>query len=133
MIANGDTAIAMLDHLVDHGFGMMADPETMVHMMMTIQLWAEAQRSPEIMDAYRETQQNTWQNALCGILGRGQESGEIDPGFDPESMARILVSAFLGLLLQKSLDPDIDVLSYAATLKLVYHRAFFTAVSDSAE
>ena len=48
-------------------------------------------------------------------------------------MARILVSTFEGLMLQKSLDPEIDVLSYAATLKLVYHRAFSTVVSASGE
>ncbi len=131
--ANGNSAIGMLDQLVERGFGIMADAETLGHMLMNIQLWAEAQRSPQIMDAYRETQQNTWQHALNSILVQGQESGEIDPELDDESMARILNSAWCGLLLQKSLDPEIDVLSYVSTLKLVYHRAFSTVVSAGKE
>ena len=46
-------------------------------------------------------------------------------------MARILNSAWCGLLVQKSLDPEIDVLSYVSTLKSVYHRAFPTVVTAS--
>ena len=131
--ANGNGAIGMLDRLVDLGFGHLADPESIDHILMNIQLWAEAQRSPEIMEAYRESHQKTWQDGLTDILLRGQELGEIDPDLDAVSMARILMSSFQGLMLQKSLDPDIDVLGYAATLKLVYHRAFSTIVGASGE
>ena len=126
--ASGNSAIEMLDQLVDEGFGMLADPEAIDHLRMNIQLWAEAQTSPQLLEACRETQQKTWQDALTGILVRGQDSGEIDPELDAVSMARILVSTFQGLLLQKSLDSEVDVLGYASTLKLVYHRAFSNAV-----
>jgi len=131
--AGGNSAIGMLDQLVDEGFGILGDPEALDHLLVNIQLWAEAQRSPQIMDAYRENQQKTWQHALTGILVQGQESGEIDLELDAASMARILLSTWHGLLLQKSLEPEIDVLSYASTLKLVYHRAFSTGVSASRE
>ena len=59
----------------------------------------------------------------------GQESGEIYPELDAQSMARILNSAWCGLLLQKSLNPEIDVRSYVSTLKSVYHRALSTVVT----
>ena len=131
--AGSNGAIEMLDQLIDLGFGHLADPESIDHILMNIQLWAEAQRSPEIMDAYRESHQKTWQDGLTDILLRGQELGEIDPDLDAVSMARILMSSFQGLMLQKSLDPDIDVLGYAATLKLVYHRAFSTVVGVGGE
>ena len=77
--ASGNSAIEMLDQLVDEGFGMLADPEAIDHLRMNIQLWAEAQTSPQLLEACRETQQKTWQDALTGILVQGQESGEIDP------------------------------------------------------
>ncbi len=131
--AGGNSAIGMLDQLVDEGFSILADPQALGHLRMNIQLWAEAQRSPQIMDAYRETHQKTCQDALTGILVQGQESGEIDPELDATSMARILGSTFLGLLLQKSLEPEIDVLSYTSTLKLVFHRAFATVAGASGE
>ena len=79
LTSNGDSAIGVLDRLVDEGFGFMADPGALGHMRMNIQLWAEAQRSPRIMDAYRESHEKTWRLALTDILIRGQESGEIDP------------------------------------------------------
>ncbi len=129
LTAGGNSAIGMLDLLVDEGFGILADPGALDHLLMIIQLWAEAQRSPRIRDAYRETHQKTWQEAFTRILVQGQESGEIDPELDAESMARILNSAWCGLLLQKSLDPEIDVQSYASTLKSVYHRALSTVVT----
>ena len=130
-MAGGNSAIGMLDQLVDEGFGILADPEALDHLLMIIQLWAEAQRSPRIRDAYRDSYQKTWQDAFTNILVRGQESGEIDPELDAESMARILNSAWCGLLLQKSLDPEIDVRSYVSTLKSVYRRALSTVVTAS--
>ena len=123
LTTGGNSAIGMLDQLVDEGFGILADPGAVDHLLMIIQLWAEAQRSPQIKKTYRETYQKTWQDAFTRILVRGQESGEIDPELDAESIARILNSAWCGLLLQKSFDPEIDVRSYASTLKSVYHRA----------
>ena len=68
---------------------------------------------------------------LDQLVDEGQESGEIDPEMDAESMARILNSAWCGLLLLKSLDPEIDVWSYVSTLKSVYHRALSTVVTAS--
>ncbi len=131
LTAGGNSAIRMLDQLVDEGFGVLADPGALDHLLIIIQLWAEAQRSPRIRDAYRETYQKTWQDVFSSILVRGQESGEIDPELDAESMARILNSAWCGLLVQKSIDPEIDVRSYVSTLKSVYHRALSTVVTAS--
>ena len=129
--ANGNGAIGMLDQLFDAGFEYLASPGANESLRMGVLLWAEAQRSPKIRDVYRDTHQKTWQDGLTNILIRGQESGEIDPELDAMSMARLLLAAWQGLLLQKSLDPEIDVLSYAATLKLVYRRAFSTAAFPS--
>ena len=131
LMAGDNSAIGMLDQLVDEGFGILADPGALDQLLMIIQLWAEAQRSPRIRDAYRETHQKTWQEAFTRILVQGQESGEIDPELDAESMARILNSAWCGLLVQKSIDPEIDVWSYVSTLKSVYHRALSTVVTAS--
>ena len=131
--AGGNNAIEMLDQLFEAGFGYLANPEAAESFQMSIQLWAEAQRSPKIKDVYRESCQNTMQESFASILVQGQQSGEIDPELDGESMARILLSSWQGLLVQKSLDPGIDVMSYASTLKLVYHRAFSSVASDSTQ
>ena len=129
--ANGNSAIGMLDQLFDAGFGYLASPGAIESLRMGVLLWAEAQRSPKIRDVYRDTHQKALQEGFAGILGRGQESGEIDPELDAGVMARILLSTWQGLQLQMLLDPDNDLASYAATLKLVYRRGFAKVVVAS--
>jgi AcrR family transcriptional regulator len=44
---------------------------------------------------------------------RGQAQEELHPAMEPGAAARLLVAAYVGLLVQKVMDPDVDVPRYA--------------------
>lgn len=116
--------LEVLDQLADSSFSMLGEPEMLETMYLIIQLWAESLRSPQIMEMSRQAGPDLWRAALAHLMRRARERGEIDPSLDPESIARVLVSAWQGLVLQKAFDPQVDVSRYMAVLKALYHGIF---------
>lgn len=89
-----------------------------------VELWGEAFRNPRIA------------GALCGdidlvcgafteIITAAQARGDINPRVDPESVARIMLSSFQGMVIQKSLDPNVDLDKYVETLKAMMTGRFW--------
>jgi hypothetical protein len=54
---------------------------------------------------------------LAQIIRRAQEVGQIDPSLDPRSVGRMVLSLYYGLELQKALDSEVEVATYAAAIK----------------
>jgi len=46
-----------------------------------------------------------WGSALSEIISSAQKKAEVDPSLDPAAVARVLLSTWQGLVLQKALDP----------------------------
>jgi hypothetical protein len=44
---------------------------------------------------------------------------------DPDGVARVLVSTWHGIVLQKSLDPELDIPAYLAAVKALYNGTFW--------
>lgn len=127
-----DDPLEVLDLLVDSGFGWLDNPEALEHLRMNIQLWAEAVRSPQVMEAYQRANFDVYREALCGLLRRAQENGAINPCLDPDSAARVLLATWQGLVLQKALDSQVDVPKYVAVLKSLYKGTFAPQPAASA-
>lgn len=51
---------------------------------------------------------------------RGQAQEELHPAMEPGAAARLLVAAYVGLLVQKVMDPDVDVPKCAEALSALY-------------
>ncbi len=120
-----DDTLEVLDRLTDAGFGQLDEPGAQEHMRMNIQFWAEALRSPEVMEGLGRSGFGTWRNALAGIIQRAQQRGEVNPSLEPESAGRVLLSSWLGLVLQKAFDPQVDVAKYVAVLKAMHGGRFW--------
>ena len=106
------------------GLSWLENPEAQAHMRVNVQLWAEALRSPQVREVFERANFDTWREALAGLMRRGQERGQISRSLDADSAARLLMSAWHGLVLQRAFDPEMDVSKYVTVLKAMYHGTF---------
>ena len=119
--SQGGTALQALDFLVEHGFGSLDQEESREFMMMTVQLWSEALRSSEVKDALLTGSYDTWVRGITELFEQAQKEGEVEQELDATSLARIMIGLWHGLMLHKSLDPEIDVKDCAKSFQALYH------------
>lgn len=89
-----------------------------------VELWGEAFRNPRIAAALKDDVDVVCQT-FADIIRVAQERGDINPGLDAESIARIMLSLFHGMVIQKSLDPDVDLDEYVKALKSMMTGRFW--------
>ena len=54
-----------------------------------------------------------------------QQRGEINAVLDPDAVARVLMAFWDGLVLQKTLDPTVDIWKYVAVMKAMIGGTFW--------
>lgn len=116
--------IDILDELLRQGVEEMKKPEAQISLSLNVQWWAEALRNPDLKDMLRGSAIDMWVEALSGIVQQGQERGEFNPDLDVESAGRVLISMWFGLMLQRAMDPDVDLDGYVNVVKSVYGGTF---------
>jgi AcrR family transcriptional regulator len=124
-LKQGDTVL-VLDELMDIYAKRLSDPETQTDMRLWIQLLAEALRNPRVAEAIR----NAWEDVLKrfeNIIQRAQERGEASTNLDPGAVARLCLAIHDGLVLQRTIDPDMDIPKYAEAAKALFGGSFITA------
>ena len=121
-----EDTLKVLDLLTEASFGKLDAPEAQEHLRVSIQFWAEALRSPDVMEEMGRSSIGAWRNTLTGIIQRAQQRGEVSPSLEPESAGQVLLSTWLGLVLQKAFDPQVDVPNYVAVLKALYGGRFWS-------
>lgn len=87
------------------------------------ELWAEALRNPGVERMVTETMEGI-REPLTELVREAQEQGEIDPELDADSAARVIVSFFDGLVLQRALDPALDVWRYVEVMRGLLRGTF---------
>ena len=122
-MAKGET-LDFLDHIVGN-LAILDDPEARRHLLVTVQLWAEALRNPRIMDAHRRMSHDVWLQALTELFDGATDRGEIAPDLDPKAVAQVMASFWHGVMLQKGIDPDLDISKYAEVVKAMYSGGFW--------
>lgn len=108
--------LSALDELSDHLLELDL-PEGREDTRINIQIWAEAMRSPRVMNAFRRMGHGTFQVALTDMISGAQRSGAFTKSLRPEAVAQALLSLWHGLQLQKGIDPDLNVEDYLAVVK----------------
>lgn len=83
---------------------------------VNVQGWGEALVNPPLLAA-RRSLVDGYVEDLAQIVRKAQAAGQIDPALDPRSAGRVLLSLYYGLELQKALDSEVVVESYAAAVK----------------
>lgn len=114
---SSDTLTAVND-LVDRFFALLQGPDFLL-CSLDVELWAEALRNPRIHAILRRSFEAICQR-FAGLVRESQQEGAFNPSLDAEAIAQTAISLFQGLILQKLLDPDLDVSRYAAVVKALF-------------
>src|SRR3972149_5407998 len=110
------STLQVLTNLADAFFSLLDRPEPYGDMRLHIELWAEALHNPRVMEPLRRELASI-KETIADIVRRGQARGDIIADLNPEAVARVLISFFDGLLVQKAVDVDVDVWQYVAVMK----------------
>ena len=120
----GDTQ-QVLNELARLTFADLTLPNSHVRLAVQVLWWSEAMRSPEMLESLRAQSVDSWKSLLAGVIARAQEQGEVNSELDPEAAARVLLATWQGLVLQKALDPEVDVEGYVDAVRAMYGGTFW--------
>ena len=90
---------------------------------LNFDLVSEATRNDRIRQCGPELMRATI-DPVAALVAQAQATGTLDPDLDREALVRILVGLYFGFVMQKVLEPDLDVAALAQT--------FFAALTPSA-
>jgi AcrR family transcriptional regulator len=102
------TLAKSLEAIRDHFLSELNSPKQRMRRRVTVQLWAEAQHDTKLQKVARDTFAKPYK-LLRDLLTEGQRRGEIARGIDADAMARFLVAAFHGLVLQTEWDEQLVI------------------------
>ncbi len=124
-----EDTLSALDEIAKAFFSRLEDPQGCA---LDIELWAEAQANPRIRESLRVDMADV--NAtLTEFLRRAQERGEMNPALDAKSISQVMESFFYGLILQRSVDPSIEVWPYVSVIKAMMGGTFWQQRSQEGE
>lgn len=110
------STLQVLTNLADAFFALLDRPGAEALIRLHLELWAEALHNPHVLEPLRKDYDSVRQT-IAEIVRRGQEQGDINPGLDPDAVARVLMSFFDGLMVQKAMDREVDVWDYVNVVK----------------
>jgi AcrR family transcriptional regulator len=97
--------------LAQEFFRLLDDPDERLRRRVGVQVWAEALRNPAILALVRRGSGQPLAE-LTRVVRDAQRAGQLPAELDPTATARVLMSAFYGLVLQQAWDEDVDVEAY---------------------
>ena len=102
-------------------FGSLEDPKERRRRRVSIQLWAEAQRSPRIRKIVRRGIDGP-RRLLARLVADAQRRRDILRDLDPDAVARFMIAAYQGFVLQLEWDDKAPIEPYVAVLDLFLGR-----------
>jgi TetR/AcrR family transcriptional regulator, transcriptional repressor of aconitase len=99
----------------DAFFGELRIPKERLRRRVSIQLWTEAQRNPRILKIVRRGVDGP-RRLLRAIISDAQSRREISRELDPDAIARFLIAAFQGFVLQMEWDGQVKIEPYLRLL-----------------
>jgi AcrR family transcriptional regulator len=92
---------------------------------ISIQLdfYSEATRNSRIREAMLQSQDAT-HDKLIELIKHNQQAGVFNTKLDPLSIARAIMGMVFGIMIHKSLDPDVDLDAYGQVFEAVITGAF---------
>lgn len=124
LIAEAETASNVTEALMricDAFFSDLDDPQERRRRRVSIQLWAEAQRNPNIRKLVRRSIDQP-RRLLRALIDKGQRRGEIPRELDPDATARFMIAVFHGFVLQGESDRGVAVAPYVRVLEVCLRR-----------
>ena len=106
--AEADDAESRLLSLIDAIVSDMASPRSVEANRLGLFLWAESLVNKPIMDGQLASFKS-YLDVLAEAIGRAQEASRLTPSLDPQAAARAIIGAMMGIQVQLTWEPDMDV------------------------
>ncbi|MBI2867926.1 MAG: TetR/AcrR family transcriptional regulator [Chloroflexi bacterium] len=121
----GDTRQA-LEQLATFFFRQVEKPDKLMQacMRLDIELWAEALRSPSLKEHILQAF-DSHLKPFAELMRQAQRRGEVAASLDPDAIARVMVSFYVGVVLQKMLEGDVNVPAYGDVVKAMMCGEFW--------
>lgn len=111
-------AVEALERVREAFLDELENPKERLRRRMSVQLWAEAQRSPEVRKIVRRSFEEP-RKLLSGVLIEAQKQGAIASWADPDALACFVIATFHGLVLQREWDGQFSVEPHKALLDVL--------------
>jgi AcrR family transcriptional regulator len=96
-----------------------------------IQGWAEALRNPTILANIVEGT-SLVRREIVRLIERGQRTGQFKPDVSPGAVARTLIALFRGLMLEESLEGNVDLPGIGPLMEGMIRGAILTDAASAA-
>ena len=106
--ASADDVDSTLVSLVDAIVSIMGSPGSVEASRLAVFLWAESLVNERIM-AGQLPSFRPYLGVLARAVAEAQQAGRLDASLEPEGVARIIAGAMIGLQVQLTWEPDIDI------------------------
>ena len=105
-----------LMNLIDATLANMVSPQSIEANRLALFLWAESLVNQRIMDGQMPAFK-PYLDVLAASVEEDQATGSLDPKLDPQAAARVIVGAMIGLQIQLSWEPGLDIQASSQALK----------------
>ena len=116
--SDGDDGAANLMSLVDATLSVMTSPESVEANRLALFLWAESLVNQRIMDGQLPSFK-PYLEQLARSFAEAQDEGRADPQVDSQAIARVIAGTMLGLQIQLTWEPDMDMDAAGRALELM--------------
>jgi AcrR family transcriptional regulator len=120
------TTLAIFDELLNQFFLNREADELQDSCAMMIELVAEAPRNERIRESQSRINSSVLQ-AMTEIIQNSQATGEIEQTLDAQGVARVMTALYQGFVIQRMLDPDLDVVAYTRAARALFGGEFWRA------
>ncbi len=115
-VAKIEGAGSSLMNLIDATLANMVSPQSIEANRLALFLWAESLVNQRIMDGQMPAF-TPYLDVLAASVEEDQATGSLDPKLDPQAAARVIVGAMIGLQIQLSWEPGLDIQASSQALK----------------
>jgi AcrR family transcriptional regulator len=112
-----------LSELMTVMIGWLGSEESRLSVRLDVRMWGEGLHTPRIGELFRESYANNVEPIVTAV-SRGQELSRIKSELDPDSTGRVLFAVCLGLIVQKALDPEVDLSGCQAVIAALLDGSF---------
>ncbi len=124
-----DAAPVSLSRLVQAAVDFIDSKKARESTRLDVALWGEAVHTPLIRELLLEAMADTAE-PFTAIVERGQHRGEISSRLESASVARVLLALIMGLVVQKTMDPAVELDSCKPVIASLLQGSFVAERSE---
>ena len=108
-------------------FAWLSEPAEQAARRVGVQVWAEALRNERIREVVLGA--TVQRSVAVDAIEVARQRGDLPAEIDADALARVVLAAIQGFIVQQAWEPDLDPATFAAVLELLLDGLFARAAS----